>query len=481
MMKKVGLWKVESVANLGNVGDAKLALDSAGKPHISYHDIVNDVSNLVYVHKVGSNWVSEIVDSAGDVGWHNSIRVDSHGYPHIAYYDQTHLKVKYAYKDSSGWHLQNVGDGWSPSLVLDSSDKPHISFQDANTYHTDNGLLYAKWTGSSWDIQVVDNTNGWMTGWWCWLDLDSNGNPHISYFDSVDEYLRHASWDGSSWDTEIVDNSGTTCYYSSIQVDSAGKPHIIYFWYHDGTQEIRHAVWNGTSWDIETVDENCWPDPSSELDSSGKPRVGYVGANYQWALTCYTRWNGTSWEIKNVDNKQTFQVMGIALTSSGNPRILRKIMDDYGNLFLEYASFVTISLHRTSLQVKNYGIGAVHIKYDLEITDPDGTVTKKTLDHSLAAGKSLSNYMGKYPVKTRIRVKEQIFNGLNALGPIHILNLFTVKGIGSYPQYINLRNIKPSPINRKNPVYAEKEILLTRKGLKVKIIKPPIKKIGKLG
>lgn len=471
-----GLWKVESVANLGNVGDAKLALDSAGKPHISYHDIVNDVSNLVYIHKVGLNWVSETVDSAGDVGWHNSIRVDSAGNPHIAYHDQTNQKVKYAYKDGSGWHLQNVGYGWSPSLALDSSDNPHISFQDTDSSHPDNGLLYAKWNGSSWDIQVVDNSNGWMTGWWCWLDLDSNGNPHISYFDSVDEYLRHASWNGSSWDTEIVDNSGTTCYYSSIQVDGAGKPHIIYFWYHDTNQEIRHAVWNGSSWDIETVDVYCWPDPSSELDNSGNPQVGYVGANYQWALTCYARWKGSSWEIKNVDSKQTVQVMGVALTSSGNPRILRKTMDDYGNLFLEYASYLTIPSFRTSLQVKNYGIGAVHILYQLEITEPDGTVTSKTLNQYLAMGKSVSLYLGQYPVKTTIRVKEYIYNKLLFSGPIHIMNLFTVGRIGSYTQNIHQKNMKPSPIKNKNPVYAEKEILITRKGLKVKIITPPGKK-----
>ena len=240
-MKIEGIWKTENVAKLDSIGDTTLALDPTGNPHISYYnmDIVNITGDLVYVHKVGSNWVSEIVDSAGDVGWHNSIAVDSQGNPHIAYYDNTNNKLKYAYKDSLGWHIQIVVDGWQPSLMLDSNGNPHISFQD------DSGLQNALWDGSSWKFKTVDGANGWKTGWWCSLALDSTGTPHISYFDVIDEYLRYAHWNGTSWDLKIADNSGTTCYYSSIAVDGNGKPHIIYFLDSGADQEIRYARWNG--------------------------------------------------------------------------------------------------------------------------------------------------------------------------------------------------------------------------------------------
>jgi hypothetical protein len=46
---------------------AAIALDTAGRPHISYYDLAN--RSLKYAYYAGSAWWSETVDNAGDVGF----------------------------------------------------------------------------------------------------------------------------------------------------------------------------------------------------------------------------------------------------------------------------------------------------------------------------------------------------------------------------------------------------------------------------
>jgi hypothetical protein len=66
----------------------------------------------------------------------------------------------------------------------------------------------------------VDSTGdvGWSTS----LALDSAGNPHISYFDAMNEDLKYARWTGSSWNIETVDSPGEVGHYTtSLALDSA--------------------------------------------------------------------------------------------------------------------------------------------------------------------------------------------------------------------------------------------------------------------
>jgi len=117
-----------------------LALDAADTPHLSWHlgTPINFVAYaLVYATHDGSEWQGEAVDNEGLVGHYPSLALDPAGRPHISYYSQNGLKCAY-YVDGA-WYNEIVDDasgvGQYTSLALDSSGQPHISYYDETNGH----------------------------------------------------------------------------------------------------------------------------------------------------------------------------------------------------------------------------------------------------------------------------------------------------------------------------------------------------------
>lgn len=174
-------------------------------------------------------WVLETVDSGEIVCRNTSLALDSAGRPHISYYDGANDDLKYAYYEYSSWQIQTIDEGdvgGSLSLALDEFDQPHVSYYDG----TNGDLKYAYYENAGWRIQTVDSEGD--VGWYNSLALDSSGQPHISYYDEDNDYLKYAYYDdadlgsGQGWQIEIVDLTGGS--YSSIRLDAAGCPHISY-------------------------------------------------------------------------------------------------------------------------------------------------------------------------------------------------------------------------------------------------------------
>jgi len=304
------------------------------------------------VHAAPDLWSIETVDpSENDIGFYTSLALDANGYPHISYGEAVGniiVDLKYAQWTGSGWAIETVDyggltdvewEGDDTSLALDSNGYPHIAYFDAVNLN----LKYARWTGSEWMIETVDS--GDRTGFYMSLALDLSDNPHISYQNRYwDEYyevwyyqLRYAWWTGSSWEIDTID-SGDAGWYTSLALDANGYPHISY--YDSTNNDLKYAWWSGTNWNIDLVDSGGvvgWS-TSLALDSSDYPHISYY--DYDLGALKYAQWMGTYWEINIIDsNGYVGERTSLALDSNDRPHISYR---DEINDALKYARWTGI-------------------------------------------------------------------------------------------------------------------------------------------
>jgi len=67
--------------------------------------------SISMVFSSGWGWSIQTVDSDGEVGLYTSIALDSAGRPHISYCDWTNGDLKYAHWTGSYWEIQTVDSG----------------------------------------------------------------------------------------------------------------------------------------------------------------------------------------------------------------------------------------------------------------------------------------------------------------------------------------------------------------------------------
>jgi hypothetical protein len=295
--------------------DRSLALDGGGHPHIAYGE-----GQLYYAWHDGSTWQYETADPTPGVGLDASLALDNSGNPHISYIsytDNVNDSVKYAYKDTGGWHSETVAEAqgsWgyisSTSLALDGGGRVHISYRDSGTA---GGLMYAYKDASGWQfetvqVEVAGSSNS--------LALDSAGHPHIAYFDSNEYELLYAYKDASGWHVEVAyDSAGL---YTSLALDASDRPHISH--YSNGSFDLLYSYKDNTGWHLETVDgQDGWVgrDTSLALDADGWPHISYEGeADLRHAYQ-----DVSGWHIEVVDADQAWPWMRKAILMSAMPAI----------------------------------------------------------------------------------------------------------------------------------------------------------------
>ncbi len=221
-------WSIETVDSSSDwtLGEfPSIAVDTDGRPHISYADVESE-GDLRYATRDGATWHVTEVDF-GFTGW-SSIAVDGDGMPHIAYCNYSTYDFWYAVLGSDGfWDLElleSVSAGHWPQIAIDSDDNPHVA---CGKFYPDRRIVYLRWTGSDWEDVSIDAGSSDI-GAYNALALDGDDRPHISTYDEGAAdlvYLRH---DGTVWHETRVATVGTVGKHSSLGLDSAGRPHVSY-------------------------------------------------------------------------------------------------------------------------------------------------------------------------------------------------------------------------------------------------------------
>ena len=140
-----------------------------------------------------------------------------------------------------------LSDGYRVKVVV--RDSGGNSAEDTS----DGDFRVVARTGPRWVAETVDS-DGWGLGVFTSVAFDANDNPAISYFDNGNFDLKFARWNGTTWDIETVDGAGEVGWYNSLAFDLEGNPAISYY---DLTNSaLKYAHLNGATWSIITVDSD---------------------------------------------------------------------------------------------------------------------------------------------------------------------------------------------------------------------------------
>jgi hypothetical protein len=218
-------WRTQVVDENGSFGE--LVLDSNNQPHIAY----TNGQELKYAYLEGGVWTIQLVDRYEDIPPHLSIALDTNKNPYILYTAET---SKLAFQNGFDWSIQSLTNFTNlgsihdlGNIVIDSNDNPRFIYRKV---YSDNeitrDLVYASWDGSKWDTQIVDSEVS-MNNLAAFLTLDSHNLPHISYIKNSNE-LMYSYWKNQTWNILPLGENVTSDHVCYLALDSNDNPHISF-------------------------------------------------------------------------------------------------------------------------------------------------------------------------------------------------------------------------------------------------------------
>lgn len=343
---------------------ASVAKDSSGKFHVLYMDAYLPIKNLIpgagvvkYATNASGQWVIDVlpwVTYCGELSSveHKgcSIAVDSNGRPHISYSDNG--KVMHATKLAAGWQSELVEQDLNfsyqqgyLSLAIDSSNRVHmiyLVYKAGLSY-----LRYASNVSGVWTSESIDNpvapgiyyaNNS--------LALDGNGRAHVAYR-AAGGFLSYASNTSGAWLTQSLGISGD---YPSIALDTSGKAHISYLAYGSNSSvTFSYATNRSGAWliqPLEAVNTSSGIYSSVAVAASNVVHVAYVNIdliNAKRDLRYFI--NGASgWSVTSVDASESY-----SLSPDSNPAGVYSSIarDTLGRFHVSYVQAANDTLRTT--------------------------------------------------------------------------------------------------------------------------------------
>jgi hypothetical protein len=185
-------------------------------------------------------------------------------YPSISYYEYWGtgedflLHLRNVTWTGEYWTVRTVdttpGSGKFNSLAIDSTGTPHIAYANVRTENA--SLRYARWNGTSWDVEVLEGADVLhLPVFSVLLVLDRHNTPHIAYTDVRNRLVKYATRVSGKWHLQVVDALAQGAYpdRNGLAVDDDGRPYISYYDAGSGRLKVAHMA--GDKWVAEIVDQ----------------------------------------------------------------------------------------------------------------------------------------------------------------------------------------------------------------------------------
>ncbi|MDX9870815.1 MAG: FecR domain-containing protein [Clostridia bacterium] len=261
-------------------GSEEAEVEGSAIAVLPYYNDYSGVVGISYYDGTGGDLRFRFDTDTGDVlpdTWSNPIHVagvesDAGKYSSLAFTGEGQVLI--AYYDDDGetgsLKLAAIADPWEAepqielmdidaeaggnvgqyvSLALDSEGQPHLAYYDESNgglkYATNPTLQYIEeeWNIGDWQIDIVDTVGD--VGQYASLALDNGGKPHISYYDATNEDLKYAANTDGAWQLTLVDSKGDAGRYSAIAIEPANNvPQIAYMAqkHHWASYKVKYAA-----------------------------------------------------------------------------------------------------------------------------------------------------------------------------------------------------------------------------------------------
>ena len=351
-------WERESVESYANAASGlpsaavSLAMGPEGWPHIAYQVRRDRYDTMLrYAWHDGSEWHSELIDSSSDhylnaVGLGASLALDSSGRPHVSYSyfvesdlpypSHTWYSLYYAVPVNGQWTALRLGrDGRHSSLVIDGSDRPTLVYLAGMT------VSHLQTEGSAWQEAIV--AEGGDPGAQASLQSDASGTLHIAYRDHASEVLFYGRYTEGGWEIQrIAGKPWQVPKDIGFAVSRDGNPHFVYAHYERFCPDWNYAYldaggfhrfplsfssgpWQGGEYVDITVDG----DGRIHLASSA-PEVDVVYAVIDERTPIGECWGGPEMTPKSEQLPSSAQgAVEVEADSAGNPHIVYHVTEDW--------------------------------------------------------------------------------------------------------------------------------------------------------
>ncbi len=322
-----------AIATVNNDSGPSVAVDADDHLHVSYAD----GTDLMYATNASGSWATEIVDAGADPERHHAIAVDAAGKAHVSYRDRGLDALVYAHNLAGPWTAQVVdqgGDvGYSCSIAVDADGAVHISYRWHNIPYLEVEDIWGAGTGT---FLVGDDGGILFTDGTSWTEMSSGtiwrlngvwGSSATDVF-AVGVYGTIVHYDGGSWssmssgtsatlydvwgssatDVFAVGSNGTILHYAGggwEAMDSGAALHLRGVW-GSASNDVFAVGYSGT---ILHYDGSGWSPMTSETTAIlygvwGSSANNIFAAGYSNAILHY---DGLGWSPMNLGSNPTLR------------------------------------------------------------------------------------------------------------------------------------------------------------------------------